>query len=63
MGVERPHGRGRLNQGDHMTWLAANWQTLAITLLAIDTALIRLFPNAGVLKTIQTDLGEITPKS
>jgi hypothetical protein len=45
-----------------MTWLANNWQNLAIALLMIDTALIRLFPNAGVLKTVQTDLTAIQPK-
>lgn len=45
-----------------MTWFAAHWQDLAIALLAIDTALIRLFPNAGVLKTVQTDLTMIAPK-
>lgn len=43
-----------------MTWLAANWQALAIAILAIDAALIPIFPNAGILKTIQ-NLGKDVP--
>lgn len=45
-----------------MTWLAANWQTLAIALLAVDAAIIPLFPNAGILKKIQTVLSDVAPK-
>lgn len=45
-----------------MTWLAANWQTLAIAVLAIDSALIPLFPNAGLLKKIASFLGSMAPK-
>lgn len=42
--------------GSVISWLGANWQTLLLSLLAIDAALIPLFPNAGILKTIQTYL-------
>jgi hypothetical protein len=45
-----------------MTWLAQNWQTLAIAILAIDSALIPLFPSAGILKKIQSVLSDVAPK-
>ena len=41
-----------------ISWLSANWQPLVIALLAIDAALIPLFPNAGILKTISTYLND-----
>ncbi len=36
-----------------MTWLMANWKDVVLALLAIDTALIPLFPKAGILGTIK----------
>ena len=53
----------RINKGVYMAWLAANWQALAIAVLAIDAALIPLFPNAGILKTIQSFLSSVPPKA
>lgn len=32
------------------TWAAANWQPILLDLIAADTALIALFPNAGILR-------------
>lgn len=37
-----------------MSWLIANWKDLVLALLAVDTALIPLFPKAGILGTIKT---------
>ena len=45
-----------------MTWLLANWQSVAIGILAIDAALIPIFPNVGILKTLKTLLTDVTPK-
>ena len=39
-----------------ITWLAANWMPIVVALLAVDSALIPIFPNAGILKTIQNAL-------
>jgi hypothetical protein len=39
-----------------LAWLSANWQPIVVALLAIDAAIIPLFPNAGILKTIQNAL-------
>lgn len=46
-----------------MAWLFANWQALAIAILAIDTALIPLFPSAGILGSIKNFLSGIAPKA
>lgn len=39
-----------------ISWLSANWQPALLALIAIDAALIPVFPNAGILKTISTYL-------
>lgn len=39
-----------------ISWLLANWMQVVVSLLAIDAALIPIFPNAGILKTIQSYL-------
>ena len=36
--------------------IQANWLNIVVGLLAVDAALIPIFPNAGILKTIQTYL-------
>jgi len=46
-----------------MAWLLANWQTLLLAVLAIDSALIPLFPQAGILGTIKNALSGVAPKS
>lgn len=38
------------------TWLAANWQTWTLAILAIDKVLIPLFPKATVFSKIATYL-------
>lgn len=43
-----------------MAWLSANWQNLLIAILAIDAALIPLFPSVGFLVTIKNLLAGIT---
>lgn len=45
-----------------MTWLAANWQSVLLAVLAIDAALIPLFPSAGILVTIKNLLTGLAPK-
>lgn len=45
-----------------MTWLAANWQSVLLAVLAIDAALIPLFPSTGILVTIKNLLTGLTPK-
>ena len=45
-----------------MTWLAANWQSLVVAILAIDAALIPLFPSAGFLVSIKNFLSGVVPK-
>lgn len=44
-----------------MAWLIANWQSLVLALLAIDAALIPIFPKVGVLGTIKTLLSDVAP--
>ncbi len=36
-------------------WAAilANWQPVVLALVAIDSAILPIFPNAGILKSIQ----------
>ena len=45
-----------------VVWLSANWMQLIVAFLAIDAALIPLFPSAGILVTIKNILGGIAPK-
>lgn len=35
-----------------MAFLVANWKNIVLALLAIDAAIIPIFPNAGILKTV-----------
>lgn len=44
-------------------WLVANWQNLVLALLAIDAALIPLFPKLGILISIKNFLTGVAPKS
>ncbi len=46
-----------------VSWISANWQPIAIALLAIDSALIPLFPKAGILGSIKNVLSGVVPKS
>lgn len=46
-----------------MAWLQANWSQLLVAILAIDAALIPLFPSTGLLVTIKNLLSGIGPKS
>lgn len=46
-----------------MAWLLANWQALLLAVLAIDSALIPLFPNAGILGSIKNALSGVAPKA
>jgi hypothetical protein len=43
-----------------MAWLVANWRDVLLAVLAVDAALIPLFPNAGILATIQKFLSSAT---
>lgn len=45
-----------------MAWLYANWMQVVVAVLAIDSALIPLFPSVGVLVTIKNFLSGI-PKA
>jgi hypothetical protein len=42
-----------------MAWLIANWMPLVVALLAIDSALIPIFPKAGILVTIKNLLSGV----
>lgn len=46
-----------------MAWLAANWQSLVVAILAVDAALIPIFPNVGILGKIKEWLTPVAPKS
>lgn len=46
-----------------ISWLVANWMQLVVAILAIDAALIPLFPNAGLLKSVQSFLSALKPPS
>lgn len=46
-----------------MAWLSANWQNLVVAVLAIDAALIPLFPKAGILVSIKNVLAGMAPKA
>lgn len=45
-----------------MPWLAEHWKDLLLAVLAIDAALIPLFPEIGVFKKIKEILESITKK-
>ena len=45
-----------------MAWLAANWMQVVVAVLAIDSALIPIFPNAGLLVAIKNFLSGVAPK-
>lgn len=43
-----------------MTWLTANWKEVLLIVLAIDAALVPVFPSVGLLASIQTLLKNLT---
>lgn len=45
-----------------LAWISANWQNVLLALLAIDSALIPIFPSAGILGSIKNALSGIAPK-
>jgi hypothetical protein len=45
-----------------LAWLMANWVQVLVALLAVDSALIPIFPNAGLLVSIKNILFGVTPK-
>ncbi len=45
-----------------MTWILTNWQPTVVALLAIDAALIPLFPNATIFEKIKGWLTNVAPK-
>ena len=45
------------------TWIVANWQPVVIALLAIDAALIPVFPNVTIFEKIKSWLTPIVPKT
>lgn len=45
-----------------MAWLQANWMAVVVAVLAIDAALIPLFPNAGWLVWLKNFLSGFAPK-
>lgn len=49
--------------GGVLSWIVANWQNLLLAILAIDAALIPLFPNSGLLVTIKNILSGLTNKT
>lgn len=46
-----------------MAWIMAHGMQLVVALLAIDSALIPLFPNAGLLAKIKDLLSSVAPKA
>lgn len=42
-------------------WIGANWQAVAVAVLAVDAALIPLFPSAGILVSIKSFLSGVVP--
>jgi hypothetical protein len=46
-----------------MAWLVSNWQALVVAILAIDSALIPIFPSAGILGSIKSFLSGVAPKA
>lgn len=45
-----------------MAWLAANWMQIVVAVLAIDSALIPIFPSVGILVSIKNFLAGVAPK-
>ena len=45
-----------------MAWLSANWMSVVVAVLAIDSALIPLFPSVGILVSIKNFLTGVAPK-
>ncbi len=45
-----------------ITWLSANWMQILVALLAIDAALIPIFPNVTLFVKIKTFLTGVTSK-
>jgi hypothetical protein len=45
-----------------VAWFVTNWQAVVVAVLAIDAALIPLFPNAGILGKIKSLLSDVAPK-
>lgn len=43
-----------------MTWLAANWKAVLLVVLAVDSALIPLFPQVGIFGAIKNLLSGLT---
>ena len=46
-----------------MAWLSQNWMQVVVAVLAIDSALIPLFPSAGILVSIKNFLSGVAPKA
>ncbi len=46
-----------------MQWFIANWQALVVAILAIDSALIPLFPQVGIFGKIKEVLSGVAPKN
>lgn len=44
-----------------MAWLLAHWQQVLLLVLAVDAALIPLFPNAGLLVAIKDLISKLVP--
>lgn len=47
---------------DVIQYLVGYWQTIVVSLLAIDAALIPIFPNAGILGKLKAILSDVAPK-
>lgn len=45
-----------------ISWIVANWMQVLVAVLAIDAALIPIFPDSGLLKSIQSFLSNIVKK-
>lgn len=45
-----------------LAWISANWQSVVLALLAIDAALIPIFPKVGFLGTLKNLLSAAAPK-
>jgi hypothetical protein len=42
-----------------ISWIGSNWQTVLTALLAIDAAIIPIFPNATIFQKIQSWLKSV----
>lgn len=45
-----------------LAWLSANWVQVAVAILAVDSALLPLFPQSGLLLKIKDILSGVVPK-